>query len=224
MCTFAKRTDKKRRMTKALILSALTMLLTFSVNAQTTVLADFENGLTGKLKIGTDYSGELFKVAPKVMNNPDKTGINTSRKCVGATNVANAGWWKNFLILELRTPMTINDDNCFLSMIVAVFVNLSAAQRKLDLSMASGYAEKVRTYVTDRGRNLQLDTSLQNLHNMELPARSVVTVVISLEDATGIAAAPEQRKGHPVYDLQGRRVANPQKGIYIVGDRKLLLK
>lgn len=117
MCIFAKRTDKKRGMTKAFILSALTMLLSFSVNAQTTVLADFENGLTGKLKIGTDYSSELFKMVPKVMSNPDKTGINTSRKCVGATNVANAGWWKNFLILELRTPVTIDDDNCFLSML-----------------------------------------------------------------------------------------------------------
>ena len=105
-------------MKKTLFLSALTMMLTLFANAQTTtLLADFENGTTGRLRIGQDYSADLFTVTPKVMNNPDKTGINTSNKCVGATNVANAGWWKNFLILELKSPVTINDNNCFLSML-----------------------------------------------------------------------------------------------------------
>lgn len=99
------------------MLSVLAMLLTLCVSAQTTLLADFENGGTGKLRIGTDYASSLFKVIPKVMANPDKTGINTSEKCVGATNVANAGWWQNFLVLELRTPVTINESNCFLSML-----------------------------------------------------------------------------------------------------------
>ena len=102
---------------KAYILSLLSIMLTFTASAQGTLLADFENGGTGRLRIGTDYSSELFKVKPKVMDNPDKTGINTSTRCVGATNVANAGWWKNFLVLELKTPVTIKDDNCFLSML-----------------------------------------------------------------------------------------------------------
>jgi len=102
---------------KAFILSTLTMLLALTANAQGTLLADFENGSTGRLRIGTDYAADLFKATPKVMTNPDKTGINTSNRCVGATNVANAGWWQNFLILELKTPVTIKDDNCFLSML-----------------------------------------------------------------------------------------------------------
>ena len=94
------------------------MLLSFVAFAQsTTLLADFENGGTGKLRIGSDYAANLFKVTPRVMNNPDKTGINTSNRCVGATNVANAGWWQNFLVLELKTPVVIKDDNCFLSML-----------------------------------------------------------------------------------------------------------
>lgn len=104
-------------MTKAFFLSAVAMLMTLTVSAQTTLLADFENGSTGRLKIGSDYSGELFKVSPRVMNNPDKTGVNTSNRCIGATNVADAGWWKNFLVLELKTPVTISDNNCFLSML-----------------------------------------------------------------------------------------------------------
>ena len=93
------------------------MFLALTVSAQGTLLADFENGGTGRLRIGTDYAANLFKVTPKVMTNPDKTGINTSNKCVGATNVANAGWWQNFLVLELKTPVVIKDDNCFLSML-----------------------------------------------------------------------------------------------------------
>ena len=104
-------------MNKAYILSAFVMLLTFTASAQTTLLADFENGGTGRLRIGSDYAADLFKVTPKVMTNPDKTGVNTSKRCIGATNVANAGWWRNFLILELKNPVTINDDNCFLSML-----------------------------------------------------------------------------------------------------------
>ena len=101
---------------KALFFSILASLVTLTANAQT-VLADFENGSTGRLKIGQDYDASLFTVKPKVMDNPNKTGINTSDKCIGATNVANAGWWKNFLILELKTPVTIKDDNCFLTML-----------------------------------------------------------------------------------------------------------
>ena len=102
---------------KAFLLSILAMFLALTASAQGTLLADFENGGTGRLRIGTDYAASLFKVTPKVMTNPDKTGINTSNKCVGATNVANAGWWQNFLVLELKTPVVIKDDNCFLSML-----------------------------------------------------------------------------------------------------------
>ncbi|MBR5393570.1 MAG: xylanase [Bacteroidaceae bacterium] len=102
---------------KASLLSILAMFLALTASAQGTLLADFENGGTGKLRIGTDYAASLFKVTPKVMTNPDKTGINTSNRCVGATNVANAGWWQNFLVLELKTPVVIKDDNCFLSML-----------------------------------------------------------------------------------------------------------
>jgi len=93
------------------------MFLALTASAQGTLLADFENGGTGRLRIGTDYAANLFKVTPKVMTNPDKTGINTSNRCVGATNVANAGWWQNFLVMELKTPVVIKDDNCFLSML-----------------------------------------------------------------------------------------------------------
>ena len=130
------------------------------------------------------------------------------------------------------------------SEVVAVFVNLSHARRKVDLSMVSGEAGEVRTYVTDRGRNLRLDTSLQDLRDMELPARSVVTVVIGLEDAAGIGTIKSEglrmkseESDDAIYDLSGRKILNGQwsilngqssmlngqlqKGIYIKDGRKI---
>lgn len=95
----------------------LATLFCLSVSAQTTLLADFEDGTAGKLKINKDYTGSLFSVKPRVMDNPSKTGINTSEKCVGATNVADADWWKNFLILDLNEPVTIDDSNRILTML-----------------------------------------------------------------------------------------------------------
>ena len=88
-----------------------------SLSAQTTLLADFEDGTTGTLKINKDYTGALFSVKPRVMDNPSKSGINTSDKCVGATNVANADWWKNFLMLDLQEPVTIDDNHRILTLL-----------------------------------------------------------------------------------------------------------
>lgn len=81
------------------------------------ILADFENGTTGRLKINTSYDSNFFSAAPRVRANPSKTDINTSNRCITATNVANAGWWKNFLILDLKQPVTITDDNRILSLL-----------------------------------------------------------------------------------------------------------
>ena len=90
----------------------------FTVNAQSTLLADFENGSTGMLRISTNYDSSLFSQTPRVRSNPSKTGINTSERCITAINVANAGWWRNFLILDLRQPITITDENRILSLLV----------------------------------------------------------------------------------------------------------
>lgn len=103
-----------RRLFLALVLS-LGWIAQYTASAQSTLLADFEDGSTGKLRIGSNYDSSLFSATPRVRNNPSKTGINTSNKCITATNVANAGWWKNFLILSLKEPVTITDDNRILS-------------------------------------------------------------------------------------------------------------
>ena len=92
-------------------------LLPATAQGQSVLLADFEDGTAGKLKVNTDYQGSLFAVKPRVVDNPSKAGLNTSEKCVGATNVADADWWKNFLILDLKEPVTISDENRILTML-----------------------------------------------------------------------------------------------------------
>jgi O-glycosyl hydrolase len=99
---------------KKKIITILFALVAVTVQAQD-VLADFENGSTGRLRINTNYDSGLFSAVPRVRTNPSKTGINTSNRCITATNVANAGWWKNFIILDLKEPVTITDDNRILS-------------------------------------------------------------------------------------------------------------
>ena len=80
--------------------------------AQTTPLADFEDGTVGtNLRINKDYTGSLFTKKPTVMDNPKKDDVNSSEKCIGAINVANADWHKNFLIVEFTSPFVVDDSN-----------------------------------------------------------------------------------------------------------------
>lgn len=51
---------------------------------------------------------------PQVTDNPSKSGINTSDRCLVAINVADADWWGNFAVLGLREPITITEANRYL--------------------------------------------------------------------------------------------------------------
>jgi hypothetical protein len=55
--------------------------------------------------------------------------------------------------------------------VVTVFTNLSEQARQVHV----GPDRQVKTYTTDKNRNLEL--SIQSLNNIRLPKRSVVTVV-----------------------------------------------
>ena len=39
-----------------------------------------------------------------------------------------------------------------------------------------------------------------------------------------VVTLPEDLTGLPIYDLQGRRVSNPQHGVYIVNGKKFVIK
>ena len=120
MSTFAleimierKKNMKRQIFTLLLTLVAMAGQETLAQN----ILANFENGTAGKLKINSFYDSSLFSAVPGVRPNPSKTGINTSNRCITASNVAGAGWWKNFLILDLKEPVTITDDNRILTLL-----------------------------------------------------------------------------------------------------------
>jgi len=112
--------------------------------------------------------------------------------------------------------------------VVAVLVNMKRSCRKVNLAMVEGSVTDVKAYVTDKDRDLQAETSLRDVSNMEIPARSVVTVVMRL-GGTGISHAMAETankadSGHRVWTLDGRQIAQPQKGIYIKNGKKYIGK
>lgn len=80
-------------------------------------LATFEDGAPDALSLDSTawYDASLFSLRPAVCDNPDRAGINTSKRCVGAVNVADASWWGNFLVLKLAEPIVISDSNRYLN-------------------------------------------------------------------------------------------------------------
>lgn len=100
---------------KKITLIVATLFVAMCANAQT--LATFETGVSEPLSVdaGGWHIETLFSKQPSVYNNPDKTGINASDKCAGATNVADADWWGNFMSLKLADKVTITDQNRFLT-------------------------------------------------------------------------------------------------------------
>lgn len=101
----------KRFFTHRLVLAILLLITSLNANATKTLLADFEDGTWGLLTKGNDFSGTLFSTKPSIIENPCVSGVNTSSKCAGAVNVADADWWQNFLILKLNSPVVITEEN-----------------------------------------------------------------------------------------------------------------
>ncbi|MDR0546967.1 MAG: T9SS type A sorting domain-containing protein [Dysgonamonadaceae bacterium] len=106
---------------KKQIFTALFLLsLVFGLQAQTT-LATFEDGGENHLRVG-DYStdgdpgwyGDVYVSNPAVGDNPSKSGINTSDKCVVAVLKENSDWWGCFFVLMLDNPVSITESNKYL--------------------------------------------------------------------------------------------------------------
>lgn len=82
-----------------------------------TVLTNFED--VNNVTISTEQTKEsLFKMMPAVVDNPDVTGINTTDKCLGATNIANADWSGNLVCLKLNEPVVINAYTRYMSLML----------------------------------------------------------------------------------------------------------
>ena len=105
-----------RMMRKTFIAIALALVTCVAAKAQT-VLANFDD--INLVTIDTTATlAKLFSQMPAIVDNPDKSGLNTSAKCLGAVNVANADWNGNFINIRLNTPVLITRANCCLSMLM----------------------------------------------------------------------------------------------------------
>jgi hypothetical protein len=110
--------------------------------------------------------------------------------------------------------------------LVTVLVNMNRISRNIALALDGKSVQSIKTYVTDKDRDLQLDTTLSDAADMDIPARSVVTVVATLGASSGInAAKADTNKGdNKIYDLNGRQLSRAQKGIYIQNGKKYIAK
>ena len=105
---------------------------------------------------------------------------------------------------------------------------MKRSDRKVNLELAKGTVQEVKTYVTDKDRDLRLDTSLTDPANMQIPARSVVTVVMQLKETLGIQSLPAtstaSKNDGRIYNLSGLQVSKADKGIYIKNGKKFVVR
>ena len=110
--------------------------------------------------------------------------------------------------------------------LVTVLVNMNRTSRNIALSLDGQSIQSIKTYVTDKDRDLQLEASLSDASGMEIPARSVVTVVAKLGTSSGISTAKVDatKSDNRIYALDGRLLSHPQKGINIMNGKKFVVK
>ena len=109
--------------------------------------------------------------------------------------------------------------------LVTVLVNMNHTTRNISLSLADKSIERIKTYLTNKINNLRLTPALSDASNMEIPARSVVTVVATLGSSSGINTIKTDNKNdNRIYSLGGQLIKNPSKGIYIKNGKKYVVK
>lgn len=109
--------------------------------------------------------------------------------------------------------------------LVTVLVNMNHTTRNISLSLADKSIESIKTYLTNKINNLRLTPALSDASNMEIPARSVVTVVATLGSSSGINTIKTDNKNdNRIYSLNGQLINNPSKGIYIKNGKKYVVK
>jgi hypothetical protein len=109
--------------------------------------------------------------------------------------------------------------------LVSVFVNMNRISREIGLTIEGRSNKGVKTYVTDKDHDLQYIAALNDASDLEIPSRSVVTVVMTLGESSGISDIRAERAAdNKIYSLGGQQVSSPQKGIYIKNGKKYIVK
>lgn len=109
--------------------------------------------------------------------------------------------------------------------LVTVFVNMSQASKKVGITVADNAIESMKAYLTDKNYSLKYQPSLYDASQLEIPARSVVTVVAQLSNATGIQATSSPKASdNKFYGLNGHQTSHPSKGIHIYNGQKYIMQ
>ncbi len=109
--------------------------------------------------------------------------------------------------------------------LVTVFVNMSQAGKKVGITVADNAIESMKAYLTDKNNSLKLQSSLYDASQMEIPARSVVTIVAQLSNATGIHATLSKKPtDNKFYGLNGHPTSHPTKGVHIYNGQKYIVQ
>ena len=109
--------------------------------------------------------------------------------------------------------------------LVTVFVNMSQASKKIGITVPDNTIESIKTYLTDKNNSLKFQSSLNDASDMEIPARSVVTIVAQLSNATDIHATLFPKSSiNKFYKLNGHSTSHPLKGIHIYNGQKYIVQ
>lgn len=109
--------------------------------------------------------------------------------------------------------------------LVAVLVNMAQTKQELSVSAKSRRIEGLKSYLTDKNYSLKLQPKMNDIGDLIIPERSVVTLVMTLEDqsssSVGGITAPKHRDGR-IYALDGKVAQNAGKGVIIENGRKAI--
>lgn len=122
------------------------------------ILASFEEGEECQLTVNNAVStASLFKTLPSIVDNPDRSGLNPSEKCLGATNVANADWYGNFVELKFNQPIQIKNTNRILSLLA--YRSLQPKEMRIGFNSYEESAQLYfdRTYADARWERIIID-------------------------------------------------------------------
>lgn len=154
------------------LLLSLISLLAMQAGAQT-LLTNFDdvNGVTISIE---QTKASLFTMIPQVVDNPDKTGINTSDKCLGATNIANADWQGNLVCLKLNEPITINAYTRYMSLMM-----WRGVQAKYCRIGINGYKEENEVYLEKLANTGQWERIIIDLNAFNSQTLNEIYIIFS---------------------------------------------
>lgn len=81
-------------------------------------LCTFENGDEGMWDNTPWFDSGNFVINPTIMENPMKSDLNNSDKCLGTVIKENTGWWGAWTFLQLKEPVLITEDMKYIKMMV----------------------------------------------------------------------------------------------------------